>query len=123
MWKNITINESQIERTTERGALIKVPNSDWKFWHPIKCLRSNGNQYSLGYTDGFTFRLFKNGNGKYNKFEKVAEKEVDADEIEMMFEGNIINQNQGRKNHSVVEVIEPIYRAPEETKVDDELAF
>lgn len=123
MWKNITINESQIERTTERGALIKVPNSDWKFWHPIKCLRSNGKQYSLGYTDDFTFRLFKNGNGKYNKFEKVAEKEVDADEIEMMFEGNIINQSQGRKNHSVVEVIEPTYRAPEETKVDDELAF
>lgn len=125
MWKNIIINENQIETTTERSALVKVPNSDWKFWHPLKCLHSNGNQYSLGYTDNFTFRLFKNGNGRHNKFEKVAEKEVGADEIEELFAGNITNQGGNAKNNRlpITEVIEPTYRQPEHTEVNDELKF
>lgn len=125
MWKNITINENQIETMTERSALIKVPGTDWKFWHPMKCLRSNGNQYSLGYTDDFTFRLFKNGNGHHNKFEKVAEKEVGADEIEEYFAGNITSSANNSKDNRlpITEIIEPTYRQPEHTEVDDELKF
>lgn len=123
-WKNITINASQIEKQTERGVLIKVPGTDYKFWHPSKLLRSNGARYSFGYTDEFKFRLFKQGQGRYNKFEKFDEHEVSAEEIEGYFAGNIRsaeNEHKSNRIHAAVEITEPEYRAPEQSEVADDL--
>lgn len=122
-WKNITINASQIETQAGKGTLIKVPGSDYVFWHPSKLLRKNGKRFSFGYTDGFKFRLFKQGHGKYNKFEKIDEHEVNAAEIERLFAGNISAAEAEHKSDRVrpaVEIIEPEYRKPEETEVGDE---
>lgn len=122
-WKNIIINESQIEATTERSYLIKVPGGDgWKFWHPAKCVHERGDQYSLGYTDDFVFRLFRNGQGHYNFKEKIAEKEVGADEIEQLFAGNRAAYDRQRQiDRPFTEVIEPEYVAPTKNRVADDL--
>lgn len=120
-WKNITINESQIETHSAKSVLIKVPGSDFKFWHPSKLVRVKGGQYEFGYTDQFTFHLFKNGSGRHNRFEKIAERDASAEEIEELFAGNISAGGRAHKNDlPVIEINEPEYRKPEEGEVDDE---
>lgn len=123
-WKNITINASQIETQAGKATLIKVPGSDYVFWHPSKLLRSNGTRYSFGYTDEFKFRLFKQGHGRYNKFDKIDEREVSAAEIESLFAGNISAaeaEHKSNRIHAAVEIAEPEYRAPEQSEVADDL--
>lgn len=91
MWKNIEINLQNIEKNTGKATLIKMPNNSdyagYKFWHPSKLVRYGSNSYarSIGYTDNFTFKLFKNGKGKYNKFDLIDEVEIDAEEFEEAF--------------------------------------
>ena len=91
MWKNIEINLQNIETDTGKTALIKMPNKSkyvgYKFWHPSKLVRYGSNSYarSLGYTDNFKFKLFKNGNGKYNKFDVIDEIEINVEEFEEAF--------------------------------------
>ena len=86
MWKNIEINIQNIEIDTGNAVLIKIPNkskyASYKFWHPSKLVRYGSNSYarSIGYTDEFTFKLFKNG--KHNKFEVIDENEIDVEEFE-----------------------------------------
>ena len=92
MWKNIDINLQNIETDTGKAALIKMPNkskyAEYKFWHPSKLVRYGSNSYarSLGYTDNFKFKLFKNGNGKYNKFDVIDEIEINVEEFEEAFD-------------------------------------
>lgn len=91
MWKNIEINIQNIEADTGKATLIKMPNTSdyagYKFWHPSKLVRYGSNSYarSIGYTDEFTFKLFKNGNGKHNKFDVIDEIEIDVEEFEKAF--------------------------------------
>lgn len=91
-WKNLNINKQNIELQTARAVLIKMPNNGnykgYKFWHPAKCVRNgrNSNAVSLGYTDNFTFKLFKNGKGNNNKFEKVDEIILSTEGLEEAFE-------------------------------------
>lgn len=123
-WKNIRINNSQIETWTERSALIKVPKSDYKFWHPRKLIHQTSDGYNLGYTDEFTFRVFKNGQGRYNRFEKIDEREWGVDEFEEAFAAQIEhNENFQTKANRDDEfsIVEPEYRAPEQSDVADEL--
>ena len=92
MWKNIEINIQNIETDTGKATLIKMPNKSryagYKFWHPSKLVRYGSNSYarSIGYTDEFTFKLFKNGNGKYNKFDVIDTIEIDVEEFEEAFD-------------------------------------
>ena len=92
MWKNIEINIQNIENDTGKAALIKMPNKSkyagYKFWHPSKLVRYGSNSYarSIGYTDTFTFKLKKYGNGKYNKFDVINEVEISVEEFEEAFE-------------------------------------
>ena len=87
-WKNININKQNVEHQTGRAVLINMPNnssySGFKFWHPNKLVRQGRNKgsISIGYHDGFNFKLFKNGNGKYNKKEIIDSIEIDATEFE-----------------------------------------
>lgn len=91
MWKNIQINKQNIETDTGRATLIKMPNNSryagYKFWHPSKLVRYGSNDYarSIGYTDEFTFKLKKYGNGKWNKNEVIDEIEIDVEEFEDVF--------------------------------------
>lgn len=92
MWKNIEINVQNIETDTGKATLIKMPNKSrhagYKFWHPSKLVRYGSNSYarSIGYTDEFTFKLKKYGNGKYNKFDVIDEIEIGVEEFEEAFD-------------------------------------
>lgn len=92
MWKNVEINIQNIETVTGKATLIKMPNQSryagYKFWHPSKLVRYGSNSYarSIGYTDEFTFKLKKYGNGKYNKFDVIDEIEIDVEEFEEAFD-------------------------------------
>ena len=73
------------------AVLIYCPhNCDYDgfcFWHPAKLIRDGRNKgaVSISYTDEFTFHLKKFGGGKHNKFDVIAEDEIDAQDFEMMF--------------------------------------
>ena len=92
MWKSIEINKQNIENDTGKSVLIKIPNKSkyagYKFWHPAKLVRYGSNSYarSVSYTDDFTFKLKKYGNGKYNKFDVINEVEIGVEEFEETFE-------------------------------------
>lgn len=112
MWKNIEINVQNIEINTGKATLIKMPNNSeyagYKFWHPSKLVRYGSNSYarSIGYTDNFTFKLFKNGKGKYNKFDVIDEVEIDAEEFEEAF-GCMKDCTRAKEDNSYLIVKEP----------------
>lgn len=112
MWKNIEINLQNIETNTGKATLIKMPNNSdyagYKFWHPSKLVRYGSNSYarSIGYTDNFTFKLFKNGKGKYNKFDVIDEIGIDAEEFEEAF-GCMKDCTRAKEDNSYLIVKEP----------------
>lgn len=87
-WKNITANSNLIQVETNKAVLIKLPKSEFVFWHPSKLVRTsgkNGYHMSIGYTDDFTFNIFKQGKGRYNKTEKISEHQISVEELEAYF--------------------------------------
>ena len=125
MWKNIEINKQNIETDTVKSTLIKMPNNSdyagYKFWHPSKLIRHGSNSYarSIGYTDEFTFKLFKNGNGKYNKFDVIDEIEISADEFENAFE--CMEGCTRKKSNETYLIIEEPKKIEKEIKIKEEL--
>lgn len=126
MWKNIEINIQNIETDTGKATLIKMPNTSdyagYKFWHPSKLVRYGSNSYarSIGYTDEFTFKLFKNGNGKHNKFDVIDEIEIDAEEFEEAFGCMEDCTRSKNKEESYLIVKEP-EKVEKEIEVEEEL--
>lgn len=89
-WHKLILNTQNIEAETERAVLIKMPHSSYydgfKFWHPKKPLylrESGGNSHLLilSFTDDFEFKLFKNGNGRYNKSKIIDQRTISASEM------------------------------------------
>ena len=125
MWKNIEINIQNIEIDTGNAVLIKMPNKSkyagYKFWHPSKLVRYGSNSYarSIGYTDEFTFKLFKNGNGKYNKFNVIDEIEIDVEEFEDAFDC-MSDCTRAKSEESYLIVKEP-EKVEKEIKIEEEL--
>ena len=125
MWKNIEINKQNIETDTGKATLIKMPNKSkyagYKFWHPSKLVRYGSNSYarSLGYTDDFKFKLFKNGNGKYNKFDKIDEIEISVEDFEEAFEC-MEDCTRAKSNETYLNVEEP-EKVEKEIKIEEEL--
>lgn len=125
MWKNIEINIQNIETDTGKATLIKMPNKSkyagYKFWHPSKLVRYGSNSYarSLGYTDDFKFKLFKNGNGKYNKFDKISEIEISVEEFEEAFD--CMNDCTRAKSNETYLIIEEPEKVEKEIEIEEEL--
>lgn len=90
-WMNFNINTSQVEHETGRAYLVKMPhNSDYngyKFWIGAKLVHSgrHGSALSLGVLPDMEFRLFKNGQGRYNQRDIVAETTLSGDELAEQF--------------------------------------
>ena len=58
------------------------------FWHPIKCVRTNGKGnylMTISFTEDFKFNLFRNGKGKTTSFTKIEEVEYTAKELQEAF--------------------------------------
>lgn len=88
-WKNLYINTNLIQNYTSKSYLFKMPNNSkfagYLFWHTDKCVHSvvnRGDILSIGYTDEFTFKIFKQG----KNFNKLDEKTITAKEFEEIFE-------------------------------------
>lgn len=98
-WHNLHLNVQNIEAETENGLLIVIPKrvceklglmEETKFWHPRKLVRNNGGKgwhKSLGIRGDFVVKAFRNGKGKYNKFEKIEEIEIDGADLIDAWEG------------------------------------
>lgn len=86
-WLKVMANKNQIVNQTCSAVLFKLPKSKFRFWHPIKCCKDKGWQVELLYTSDWTFKIFRNGEGKYNRFEKIEEKEIDIEEFESYYVG------------------------------------
>ena len=125
MWKNIEINIQNIEIDTGNVVLIKMPNkskyASYKFWHPSKLIKygSNSNSVSIGYTNDFAFKLFKNGNGKYNKFNVIDEKEISVEEFEEAFDC-MSDCTRTKSNETYLIVKEP-EKIEKEIEIEEEL--
>lgn len=125
MWKNIEINIQNIEIDTGNAVLIKMPNkskyASYKFWHPSKLIKygSNSNSVSIGYTNDFAFKLFKNENGKYNKFNVIDEIEIDVEEFEDAFDC-MSDCTRAKSNETYLIVKEP-EKIEKEIEIEEEL--
>ena len=125
MWKSIEINKQNIETDTGKSVLIKMPNKSkyagYKFWHPAKLVRYGSNSYarSVSYTDDFTFKLKKYGNGKYNKFDVIAEIEIDVEEFEEAFDC-MSDCTRAKSDETYLIVKEP-EKVEKEIKIEEEL--
>lgn len=123
MWKNIEINIQNIEIDTGKATLIKMPNKSryagYKFWHPSKLVRYGSNSYarSIGYTDEFTFKLFKNG--KHNKFEVIDEIEIDVEEFEEAF--NCMSDCTRTKSDETYLIVKEPEKVEKEIEIEEEL--
>lgn len=90
-WKKLAISTDSILIRTPKAVLIRMPKgSDYAgfmFWHPAKlveqCMLS---VEKISYTDDFEFRLFKNGKGRFNYNQKIAEKTISAAEMRKAME-------------------------------------
>lgn len=100
-WKNIYINTNLIQNFTSKSYLFKLPNNSkyagYLFWHPAKCVHSvygRDDILSLGYTDDFTFKIFKQG----KNFNRLDEINLTAKDIEEIFENMDANIRPWIKN-------------------------
>lgn len=87
-WIQIKANSNLIQTTTEKSVLIKLPKSELMFWHPAKCIRTNGkNGYlmTISFTEDFKFKVFRNGKGKTTSFTKIEEIEYTAKQLQEAF--------------------------------------
>ena len=125
MWKNAQINIQNIETDTGKATLIKMPNkgnyAGYKFWHPSKLVREGNNSYSasIGYTDDFTFKLKKYGNGRYNKYDVISETEIGAEEFEEEF-GCMESCTRQKSSETYLNVEEP-EKIEKEVEIREEL--
>lgn len=88
-WSRLRIPKTNVVYQTATAVLISMPHSStwngYKFWHSLKITENAGGYYNILYSDDFKFRLFKNGNGRYNRHEIIDRKEVGAEEIAEAF--------------------------------------
>lgn len=116
VWHKVNFNVQNIERETGSAVLIKMPNKSsyggYKFWHPSKLVRIEGGKgynQSFSFSDTFTFKLFKNGNGSYNKYEIIDEININYEEMLEAFEStnkgvsNAINLEKEKKINKIIE--------------------
>lgn len=68
MWHKILLNRQNMQKEYDTSALIKMPSkSNFRgcyFFHPLKLVRTEGHKgylISISYTDGWIFKIYKNG--------------------------------------------------------------
>ncbi|HHX68691.1 MAG TPA: hypothetical protein GX708_11640 [Gallicola sp.] len=133
MWNKIFINAQNIEHETAKATLIKMPNKSnyagYSFWHPSKLVRSeggNGYHLSISFTNNFTFKLIKKGNGKWNRNETIDEIELSAEdfmnEFEIMSDNiELANERQEQKEKESYLIVREPDKFDKEIKVREEL--
>ena len=94
-WINLRLNAQNIVYETEKSVLVQVParvcanlglSERHVFWHPKKLVRpegdgGNGYCWTLGLTEDFEIKIFKNGQGKYNLDTKISEHTFSGEQL------------------------------------------
>ncbi len=81
-WLKIALNRNQIEGSTPKALLLKMPNkSDYEgfiFWIPAKLVHFAKNDWDCiaSFTPDFAFIVKKYGKGKYNSQQVLDEKKL-----------------------------------------------
>ena len=91
MWNTLQIPEELVVVCTDKSIKIDMPGGGkyrgYNCWISRKIVHINvryiGEEkfyvYEIVYKDNFTFMLKKYGNGRYNKYEVIDEKEISAE--------------------------------------------
>lgn len=118
-WKSAIMKEENIIYRTERSVLIKMPDGSsykgFKFWHPKKLVEYMCGDCYIRFSDEFVFKLFKNGNGRFNRREIVDQKEVSWRIIEEVMEHDYYRILDPYETHV------PEHLEPEKAEVLEEL--
>lgn len=79
----VIANSNLIKWETEKAYLLKLPKSQYKLWISKRFARVLPNEYQIKIRipNNFKTKIFKNGEGRYNKYYIVSEKEIDAEEL------------------------------------------
>ena len=101
-WKTMNFNSQNIKFETAKAVLIKMPNKSdyagYMFWHPSKLVRvlQRGNGYfkTFSFTDGWEFRVFKEG-----KDRKILDEQVLGPE-EMLEMFDVVSETIERQSTS-----------------------
>lgn len=116
----IKFNSQNIENETARAVLIKMPNESiykgYKFWHPSKLVRDEGGKgyfKSFSFTDEFEFKLIKYGNGRYNRYKVIEEKNISVEEMLEQFNTSI--------DEAITKHERALYRKGDEEKITREV--
>lgn len=131
-WKKIAINANNICAETERGVLIQMPNKSkyegYKFWTSKKLLRKGRHSYEylLSIKADMEFELKKHGNGKYNRFQTIAETKITAEQLAEAFGGylDVEPQNAPKVDFEEETIVKhtPEPLNPVEAEIDPDLA-
>ena len=87
MWNKVLFNIQNIKAESDSSVLINFQHNSkydgYSFWVTKKLVRSGSHSWekSFSFTNEFKFKIFKNGKGRYNKMEKIDEKEITAEEM------------------------------------------
>ena|SRR5690554_1708755 len=82
---NIFANTNLILWETERAFLLAFPKTKYRFWISKKLVRVYENKIAFIIPDDFSVRIFKNGQGKWNKRDVIDERVIDHVEFLKQF--------------------------------------
>jgi len=81
-----TTNLQNIVAKSEKSLLIKIEQSEYKFWIAKKMVRELGGwAVNILIPDEWTMRVFRNGKAKHNYREILDEQEVNVEEFKSFY--------------------------------------
>lgn len=85
-WKVLKLNIQNVIYETEKAILIRIPKTDWDFWHPKKLVRRGSHSYeiAISYHDGFEFKAKRTSKKTHSV---LGECTFSASELEVEFSG------------------------------------
>lgn len=100
-WYRIKINNTQIEATTHKAILIKLPHSSrydgFMFWHPIKLAKDKGFQIAICFTKDFEFTIRRYG----SRYKVLDEKKINVEQLLEAFGKQLEHDQQFPKKYKV----------------------
>ena len=86
--KKVSANSNLKKDETDKGYLIKLPKTDYLFWHPRELVSFSGKKdylMTIHYSDNSLFTVFRYGRGLTTSKKIIEEKELSVAEFEEFF--------------------------------------
>ena len=88
MWKTINTNSNLMKCKKNGNYKIKIPKTDYLFWHPEKLVSFSGKNNHLMtilYSNDSWFYTFRHGKGVHNDNQVIDERYLNISEFEEHF--------------------------------------